>query len=138
MRSGSERARGILSPAAARRQPPNEGSTCAAGRTIRSDSSDSWWAATPRTLEEVPNVTEPTTRLLQTFSLPAFDFTPEEARLVKGAAVTAALVLWFAAALIDAWFLLVVPVVGGLCAAAIWRMRRDRPEAETPEEDWSF
>jgi hypothetical protein len=83
-------------------------------------------------------VTQPTTRLLQTFSLPAFDFTPEEARLVKGAAVTAALVLWFAAALIDAWFLLVVPILGGLCAAAIWRMRRDRPEPDTTEEDWSF
>ena len=83
-------------------------------------------------------MTQPTTRLLQTLSLPSFDFTPEEARLVKGAAVTAALVLWFAAALIDAWFLLVVPVVGGLCAAAIWRMRRDRPEVDSAEEDWSF
>ena len=82
-------------------------------------------------------MTDPTTRLLETFSLPSFDFTPEEARLVKGAAVTAALVLWFAAALIDAWFLLVVPVVAGLAAAAIWRLRRDRPETETPE-DWSF
>ena len=83
-------------------------------------------------------MTDPTTRLLETFSLPSFDFTPEEARLVKGAAVTAALVLWFAAALIDAWFLLVVPVVAGLAAAAIWRMRRDRPEPDTTEEDWSF
>jgi hypothetical protein len=82
------------------------------------------------------HVTDPTTRLLQTFSLPAFDFTPEEARLVKGAAVTAALVLWFAAALIDAWFLLAVPVLAGLCAAAIWRLRRDRPQAEAPEDDW--
>lgn len=81
-------------------------------------------------------MTDPTTRLLQTFSLPAFDFTPEEARLVKGAAVTAALVLWFAAALIDAWFLLVVPVVAGLCAAAIWRLRRDRPEGDAPDDDW--
>jgi CHASE2 domain-containing sensor protein len=84
------------------------------------------------------DVTQPTTRLLQTFSLPAFDFTPQEARLVKGAAVTAALVLWFAAALIDAWFLLVVPVVAGLCAAGIWKMRQGRPEVEAPEDDWSF
>jgi CHASE2 domain-containing sensor protein len=84
------------------------------------------------------HVTEPTTRLLQTFSLPSFDFTPEEARLVKGAAVTAALVLWFAAALIDAWFLLVVPVLAGLCAAAIWRLRQNRPESDVPEDDWSF
>jgi len=84
-------------------------------------------------------VTDPTTRLLRTFSLPAFDFTPDEARLVKGAAATAALVLWFAAALIDAWFLLVVPVVGGLCATAIWRMRRARPEVDGPaDDDWSF
>ena len=83
-------------------------------------------------------MTEPTTRLLQTFSLPAFDFTPEEARLVKGAAVTAALVLWFAAALIDAWFLLVVPVLAGLCAAAIWRLRQNRPEVDATEDDWSF
>ena len=81
-------------------------------------------------------MTDPTTRLLQTFSLPAFDFTPEEARLVKGAAVTAALVLWFAAALIDAWFLLVVPVVAGLCAAGIWRLRRDRPETDASDDDW--
>ena len=81
-------------------------------------------------------MTDPTTRLLQTFSLPAFDFTPEEARLVKGAAVTAALVLWFAVALIDAWFLLVVPVVAGLCAAGIWRLRRDRPEADASDDDW--
>ena len=83
-------------------------------------------------------MTEPTTRLLQTFSLPAFDFTPEEARLVKGAAVTAALVLWFAAALIDAWFLLVVPILAGLCAGAIWRLRQNRPEVDATEDDWSF
>ena len=57
---------------------------------------------------------------------------------MKGAAVTAALVLWFAVALIDAWFLLVVPVVAGLCAAAIWRLRQARPEPDAPEEDWSF
>jgi hypothetical protein len=93
---------------------------------------------TEREAQEECNVTDPTTRLLQTFSLPAFDFTPEEARLVKGAAVTAALVLWFAAAFIDAWFLLVVPIVAGLCAAAIWRLRQNRPEVEAPEDDWSF
>ena len=81
-------------------------------------------------------MTDPTTRLLRTFSLPEFDFTPEEARLVKGAAVTAALVLWFAAALIEAWFLLAVPVVAGLAAAAIWRMRRARPEADASGDDW--
>jgi hypothetical protein len=84
------------------------------------------------------HVTEPTTRLLQTFSLPAFDFTPEETRLVKGAAATAALVLWFAAALIDAWFLLLVPLLAGMCAFAIWRLRRARPEADEPDDDWSF
>ena len=83
-------------------------------------------------------MSDPTTRLLETFSLPSFDFTREEARLVKGAAVTGALVLWFAAALIDAWFLLVVPVLAGLVAAAIWRMRQNRPEVEAPEDDWSF
>lgn len=83
-------------------------------------------------------MTEPTTRLLQTFSLPAFDFTPEEKRLVKGAAATAALVLWFAAALIDAWFLLAVPTLAGLCALAIWHRRKNRPEGEEPDEDWSF
>jgi CHASE2 domain-containing sensor protein len=83
-------------------------------------------------------VTQPTTRLLQTFSLPSFDFTPEEARLVKGAAVTAALVLWFAAALIDAWFLLAIPTLAALCAAAIWKLRRDRPEDEEPDDSWSF
>jgi hypothetical protein len=83
-------------------------------------------------------VTEPTTRLLQTFSLPAFDFTPDEARLVKGAAVTAALVLWFAAALIDAWFLLVVPLLAAACAGAIWRIRSTRPQSDDPDEDWSF
>ena len=81
-------------------------------------------------------MTDPTTRLLRTLSLPEFDFTPEEARLVKGAAVAAAVVLWFAVALIDAWFLLVVPVVAGLCAAGIWRLRRDRPEADAPDDDW--
>jgi hypothetical protein len=83
-------------------------------------------------------VTEPTTRLLQTLSLPAFDFTPAEARLLKGAAVGAALVLWLAAALIDAWFLLVVPVLAAICAGAIWRMRRTRPQDQYPNEDWSF
>jgi hypothetical protein len=83
-------------------------------------------------------VTDPTSRLLQTFSLPAFDFTPDEARLVKGAAVTAALVLWFAAALIDAWFLLVVPLLAAMCAGAIWRLRRNRPQTDDPDEDWSF
>jgi fatty acid desaturase len=83
-------------------------------------------------------VTDPTTRLLQTFSLPAFDFTPEEARLVKGAAVTAAVVLWFSAALIDAWFLLLVPLVAAMCTFAIWRLRRGRPEGEEPDDDWSF
>ena len=82
-------------------------------------------------------MTEPTTRLLRTFSLPAFDFTPEEARLVKGAAATAALVLWLAAALINAWFLLVVPALVALCAFGIWRLRQNRPEGDDAE-DWSF
>ena len=88
--------------------------------------------------QEACPVTDPTTRLLQTFSLPAFDFTPEEARLVKGAAVTGALVLWFAAALIDAWFLLAVPLLAGMCALAIWRLRRGRSEGDEPDEDWTF
>ena len=83
------------------------------------------------------HVTEPTTRLLQTFSLPAFDFTPDEARLVKGAVATAAVVLWFAAALINAWFLLVVPLLAAACAGAIWRLRQNRPEGDDAE-DWSF
>jgi CHASE2 domain-containing sensor protein len=83
-------------------------------------------------------VTDPTSRLLHTFSLPTFDFTPEEARLVKGAAATAALVLWLAAALIDAWFLLAVPVLAGLCAFAIWRLRQTRPTNEDPDDGWSF
>ena len=89
-------------------------------------------------LQEVTHVTEPTTRLLQTFSLPAFDFTPEESRLVKGAAATAALVLWLAAALIDAWFLLVLPVLAGLVAFAIWKRRQTHPVADEPDDDWSF
>ena len=78
-------------------------------------------------------MTEPTSRLLQTFSLPAFDFTPDEARLVKGAVVVAAVVLWFAAALINAWFLLVVPLLAAACAGAIWRLRQNRPDE--PDDD---
>ena len=83
-------------------------------------------------------MTDPTTRLLDTFSLPSFDFTPEEARLVKGAAVAGAVVLWLAAALIDAWFLLAVPVLAGLCAVAIWRLRQARPQNDDPDDGWSF
>ena len=83
-------------------------------------------------------MTDPTSRLLDTFSLPTFDFTPEEARLVKGAAATAALVLWLAAALINAWFLLAVPVLAGLCGFAIWRLRQARPASEDPDDGWSF
>jgi hypothetical protein len=83
-------------------------------------------------------VTDPTTRLLDTFSLPSFDFTPEEARLVKWAAGAAAVVLWLAAALIDAWFLLALPALAGLCALAIWRLRQARPESDDPDDGWSF
>ena len=83
-------------------------------------------------------MTDPTSRLLDTLSLPTFDFTREEARLVKGAAATAALVLWLAAALIDAWFLLGVPLLAGLCAFAIWRLRQTRPASEDPDDGWSF
>ena len=83
-------------------------------------------------------MTERTTRLFETFSLPSFDFTPEEARLVKGAVAVGAIVLWLAAALIDAWFLLAVPVVAGLCALAIWRLRQARPQSDDPDDGWSF
>ena len=83
-------------------------------------------------------MTERTTRLFETFSLPSFDFTPEEARLVKGAVAVGAVVLWLAAALIDAWFLLAVPVLAGLCALAIWRLRQARPASDDPDDGWSF
>ena len=83
-------------------------------------------------------MTERTTRLFETFSLPSFDFTPEEARLVKGAVAAGAVVLWLAAALIDAWFLLAVPVLTGLCAVAIWRLRQARPQSDDPDDGWSF
>ena len=83
-------------------------------------------------------MTERTTRLFETFSLPSFDFTPEEARLVKGAVAAGAIVLWLAAALIDPWFLLGVPVLAGLCAFAIWRLRQARPASEDPDDGWSF
>ena len=43
-----------------------------------------------------------TERLLQTFSLPAFDFDAAERRLLLGAAIGAAVVVWFSAALINA------------------------------------
>jgi hypothetical protein len=93
-------------------------------------------AVTPNSLMEVSDVTEPTTRLLQTFSLPAFDFDATERRLLRGAGVGAAVVLWFSAALINAWFLVALPLLAAACAGVIWRLRRARPEREP--EDWSF
>ena len=114
------------------------------GMRLRPGPDDAEWqrqvsaAVTPSRAQEVPRVTEPTTRLLDTFSLPSFDFTPEEARLVKGAVAAGAIVLWLAAALIDAWFLLAVPVVAGLCALAIWRLRQARPASDDPDDGWSF
>jgi hypothetical protein len=85
---------------------------------------------------EVPDVTQPTERLLQSFSLPAFDFDAAERRLLRGVALGAALVLWFSAALINAWFLLALPVLAAACAGVIWRLRRARPTRE--HDDWSF
>ncbi|HEX6701810.1 MAG TPA: hypothetical protein VF101_13875 [Gaiellaceae bacterium] len=81
-------------------------------------------------------MTDPTERLLQTFSLPGFDFDADERRLLRFAAIGAAAVVWFSAALINAWFLLALPLLAAGCAAVIWRLRRDRPEREL--EDWSF
>src|SRR5256714_8089048 len=109
-----------------------------AGRDDGTGSAKSRWRGHAEEASGGMPVTDPTTRLLQTFSLPAFDFTPEETRLVKGAAVTAAVVLWFSAALIDAWFLLLVPLVAAMCTLAIWRLRRGQPEGEEPDDDWSF
>jgi hypothetical protein len=90
-------------------------------------------AVTPKSLTEVPDVTQ---RLLQTFSLPAFDFDAAERRLLRGAAVGAAVVLWFSAALINAWFLILLPLLAAACAGVMWRLRRDRPNRDL--EDWSF
>jgi len=84
-------------------------------------------------LTEVSDVTE---RLLQTFSLPAFDFDAAERRLLLGAAIGAAVVVWFSAALINAWFLVALPLLAAACAGVIWRLRRARPDREL--EDWSF
>jgi hypothetical protein len=85
---------------------------------------------------EVPDVTQPTARLLQTFSLPSFDFDAGERRLLRGAAVAAAVVVWFSAALINAWFLIALPLLAIACGAVIWRLRLARPEREL--DDWSF
>jgi hypothetical protein len=85
---------------------------------------------------EVSDVTEPTARLLQTFSLPGFDFDAGERRLLRGAGIGAAVVVWLSAALINAWFLLALPLLAAACAGAIWRLRRDRPDREP--DDWSF
>jgi hypothetical protein len=93
-------------------------------------------AVTPKSLMEVPDVTQPAERLLQTFSLPAFDFDAGERRLLRAAALGAALVVWFSAALINAWFLLALPLGAAACAGVIWRLRRARPEREV--DDWSF
>ena len=81
-------------------------------------------------------MTEPTARLLQTFSLPSFDFDAAERRLLRGASVGAAIALWFSAALINAWFLLALPLLAAACAGLIWKFRRERPERDP--EDWSF
>ena len=81
-------------------------------------------------------MTQPTARLLQSFSLPGFDFDAGERRLLRGAAVGAAAVVWLSAALINAWFLIALPLIAAACGAVIWRLRRDRPEREL--DDWSF
>ena len=40
------------------------------------------------------------------------------------------------AALINAWFLVALPLLAASCAGVIWRLRRARPDREL--EDWSF
>jgi hypothetical protein len=85
---------------------------------------------------EVPDVTQPTTRLLQTFSLPSFDFDAGERRLLRSAAIGAAAVVWISAALINAWFLIALPLLAIACGTVIWRLRQARPEREL--DDWSF
>jgi hypothetical protein len=76
-------------------------------------------------------------RLLRAFSLPAFALDADERRLVRAAALPAAVALWLAAALIDVWFLLALPLVAGGCAVAIGRLRRRRPAVDDAD-DWSF
>jgi hypothetical protein len=83
------------------------------------------------------DVTDRTERFLQAFSLPAFDLDPQERRLVRGAAVLAAAAVWLAAALIDVWFLLAVPLLAAACTVAIRRLRRRLP-ATDDGDDWSF
>ena len=82
-------------------------------------------------------MTDRTERFLQAFSLPAFGLDAQERRLVRGAAVLAGAGLWLAAALIDVWFLLVVPLLAAACALAIGRLRRRRPAVDDAD-DWSF
>jgi hypothetical protein len=83
------------------------------------------------------DVTDRTERFLQAFSLPTFTMDAQERRLVRGAAVLAAAAVWLSAALIDVWFLLVVPLLAVACAVAIARLRRRRPAVDDAD-DWSF
>ena len=82
-------------------------------------------------------MTDRTERFLQAFSLPAFGLDAQERRLVRAAAALAGRGLWLAAALIDAWFLLAVPLLAAGCAFAIRRLRRRVP-ASDDADDWSF
>ena len=82
-------------------------------------------------------MTDRTERLLRAFSLPAFDLDAQERRLVRATAVAAAGAVWLAAALIDVWFLLGVPLLAAGCAVAVVRLRRRRPAVDDAD-DWSF
>ena len=66
------------------------------------------------------------------------DLSPDEQWLVKGGAACAAILLWFAVALVEPWLLLVLPLLGGTCAWLIRARRRRQPDRRKEVDDWSF
>ena len=65
------------------------------------------------------------------------DLTQDERRLLLGGAACAAVLLWFAVALVEAWLLLALPLVAGGCVWLV-RKKRARPGREQELEDWSY
>jgi hypothetical protein len=66
------------------------------------------------------------------------DLTPDEQRLVQIGCACAAVLLWFAVALVDPWLLVIVPLVAVGCVWLARKRRLERAERGEDVDDWSY
>jgi hypothetical protein len=66
------------------------------------------------------------------------DLSLEEQRLVRIGAASAAILLWFAVALVQPWLVFAIPALGAGLVWLISRRRAAQPDRADDHDDWSY